>query len=108
MMHISKLRVFRIALAILPLFILPLMEPALMAQSQNISGIVIDTSGGVIPGATVRITDVAKGTLARETSTDEAGRFRAISIEPGRYLVGVEKTGFKKVELRLTLDVNAK
>ncbi len=98
--------IVKIAIAILSIFLL--MEPALMAQSQNISGTVVDTSGGVIPGATVQITDVAKGTIAREASTDEAGRFRAINIEPGRYLVSVEKTGFKKAELKLTLDVNAK
>jgi hypothetical protein len=90
------------------LFLLAFAASPLMAQSQNISGTVVDESGGVIPGATVQITDVAKGTLARETSTDEAGLFRAVNIIPGRYLIAVEKTGFKKTELTVTLDVNAK
>ena len=52
--------------------------------------------------------DVAKGGTARQTSTDNSGRFLAIDIQPGRYLISVEKTGFKKAELPLTLDVNSK
>ncbi len=105
-MHARSRSIFMIA--ILPLVLLTLMELPLLAQSQNISGTVIDTSGGLIPEAAVTITDVAKGTIARQASTDAAGRFRAINIEPGRYLISVEKTGFKKAELTLTLDVNAK
>ena len=94
--------------AILSLFLLAMMASPLMAQSQNISGTVVDESGAVIPGAEVKITDVAKGTLARETSSDEAGVFRAVNMIPGRYLIAVEKTGFKKSELTVTLNVNAK
>ena len=93
---------------ILAIGLIAILNVPLLAQSQNISGTVVDTSGGVVPGATVQITDVAKGTLAREVSSDEAGRFRAINIVPGQYLITVEKTGFKKAEVRLTLDVNAK
>ena len=81
---------------------------ALMAQSQNISGTVIDSSGAVVPQASVKITDAAKGGLARETMTDGTGRFQAINIQPGNYLIAVEKTGFKKVEVPVKLDVNAK
>ena len=93
-----------IVLAIL----LTLCSQALMAQSQNISGTVVDSTGGVIPQASVKITDSAKGGLARETSTDGAGRFQAINIQPGSYLISVEKTGFKKVEVPVKLDVNMK
>jgi hypothetical protein len=101
-------RSVKIAIAILSAFLLTLISQPLMAQSQNISGTVIDTSGALIPEATVKITDVAKGGIARQTSTDQAGRFQAIDIQPGRYVVSVEKAGFKKAELTLTLDVNAK
>jgi len=88
--------------------LLVLMAPALMAQSQNISGTVVDASGGVVPGATVRIEDVAKGGVARQTTTDDMGRFQAINIEPGRYQITVEKTGFKKAQVPITLNVNTK
>ena len=36
------------------------------------------------------------------------GRFQAIDIQPSSYVISVEKTGFKKAELPLTLDVNSK
>ncbi len=96
------------AIAILSLFLLAFLAQPLMAQSQNISGTVVDTSGASIPDATIKITDVAKGNLTRETATDAAGRFQAINIQPGKYTVSVEKAGFKKAEVALTLDVNAK
>jgi len=88
--------------------LLVLLAPALMAQSQNISGTVVDATGGVVPAATIRIEDVAKGGLARQTTTDDLGRFQAINIEPGRYQITVEKTGFKKAQIPITLDVNTK
>src|ERR1039457_3060563 len=95
-------------IAIFSAILLALIAQPIMAQSQNISGSVLDASGGIVPGAAVKITDVAKGGTERQTSTDNAGRFQAMDIQPGHYLVSIEKTGFKKTELPLTLDVNSK
>lgn len=97
-----------VKIAILSAFLLTLIAQPMMAQSQNISGTVVDASSAIVPQAAVKIIDVAKGGTARETSTDQMGRFQAIDIQPGRYVVSVEKAGFKKAELTLTLDVNAK
>jgi hypothetical protein len=82
--------------------------PYAMAQSQNISGTVVDPSGAVVPGAQVKLTDTAKGSLAREVITDDTGRFQAINLQPGKYLVVIELAGFKKAEVPVTLDVNSK
>src|SRR5438270_13038603 len=97
-----------VKITILSTILLGLAAQPMMAQSQNISGTVIDASGGLIPGAAVRITDVAKGGTARQATSDNSGRFQAIDVQPGRYLISVEKTGFKKAELNVTLDVNSK
>ena len=97
-----------VKIAILLAFLLTLIAQPMMAQSQNISGTVLDASGGIVPDAAVKIMDVAKGGTARETSTDNSGRFLAIDIQPGIYRISVEKAGFKKAELTLTLDVNSK
>ena len=94
--------------AILSAFLLMAIAPAMMAQSQNISGTVVDATGGIVPGAKVEITDAAKGGTARQATTDNLGRFQAIDIEPGRYVISVEKTGFKKAQVTVTLDVNTK
>ena len=79
-----------------------------MAQSQPVSGVVVDPSGAAVPDATVKIVDVAKGDIGREIHTDENGRFQAIDIQPGTYRISVEKTGFKKAEMDLTVNVNQK
>ena len=98
----------KIAIGLLLPLLLVLFTQTLMGQSQNISGTVVDASGAVVPEASVQITDVAKGGVARQTTTDSQGRFQAINIQPGRYLIGFEKAGFKKVEVPVTLDVNSK
>ena len=94
--------------AVLAAFLLVLIASPVMAQSQNISGTVVDASGGIVPGADVQVMDENKGSTVRQTSTDNLGRFQAINIQPGRYVLTIEKTGFKKTELPITLDVNTK
>src|SRR5258708_3590810 len=92
----------------LPLLMLLVASNA-YAQSQAISGTVVDEKGGVIPNATVKIVDEAKKTLVREVTSDDAGRFQALNVQPGLYTVTVEAKGFKKLEhLKVTLDVNTK
>jgi hypothetical protein len=82
--------------------------PALMAQSQYVSGSVVDASGAVVAGAKVTITDADKGTLAREVTTDEQGRFMALNIQPGKFKITVEKAGFKKTDSTFQLEINTK
>ncbi len=98
----------KIAIAILAPVLLALLAQPLSAQSQTVNGTVVDTTGAFIPEAKILITDVAKGEVSRETNTDMAGRFKAIDIQPGKYIISVEKPGFKKAEVTITLDVNSK
>jgi hypothetical protein len=104
----AKARRRSVQVAILSAFLLVLIAQPMMAQSQYISGTIVDPTSAVVPQASVKIMDVAKGGTARETTTDQMGRFSAIDIEPGRYLIRVEKAGFKRAELTVTLDVNTK
>ena len=83
----------------------------------TITGTVVDSSKGVIPGASVTITNVAMGTSV-PVATNEIGWFQAPYLIPGTYRVTVELAGFKKflregievrvddrLELELTLEV---
>src|ERR1035441_2345119 len=97
-----------VRIAVLSVFLLALIAQPMMAQSQNVSGTVVDASGGIVPEAAVKIVDAAKGGTARQVNTDHLGRFLAIDVQPGSYHITVEKTGFKKAELTVTLDVNSK
>ena len=62
-----------------------------------IQGAVFDSSGANIPGATVTITDVDRGTT-RVLISDEAGQYAATGLTPGNYKVRAELTGFAPVE----------
>lgn len=93
----------------LALLLLLLVTATASAQSQNISGTVVDQSGASVQNATVKITDEAKNTLAREVTTDENGRFQALGVQPGAYALSIEATGFKRLLLsNVTLEVNTK
>ncbi len=60
----------------------------------SIAGTVTDTSGAVIAGATVTVTDVERG-VSRTLTTDTAGQYSAPSLTPGSYSVRVEFAGFQ-------------
>src|SRR5687767_13658454 len=62
----------------------------------TITGTVADASGGVLPGATVTITNVAMGTSVSVATNDE-GFFNAPFLLPGEYQVAAEMSGFKKL-----------
>src|SRR5262245_27734740 len=72
----------------------------------KITGRVTDTSGAVIPGATVKLTDVARAATSSLT-TNEEGLFDAPYLLPGTYQVSVELAGFKKaVEDNVQVAIN--
>ena len=60
----------------------------------SITGTVTDTSGAAVPKATIKVTDVAKGTSVDETANDSGG-FTADHLIPDVYDVTVTVPGFK-------------
>src|SRR5262245_3132558 len=63
----------------------------------GVVGTVRDSSGGVVPGATVTTTNTATN-ATRTTQTDTDGFFKIEALEPGTYDVVVELAGFTRVE----------
>jgi len=71
----------------------------------SISGTVADTSGAIIPGATVKVKNVEIGTV-RTLVTDNAGRYAAPSLEVGKYEISAEKEGFRaEVKTGITVAI---
>ena len=67
------------------------------AQGETTSAIVgqvTDTTGAVVPGASITITNQETG-LKRSATTDDAGRFNFPQLKPGTYSVKVEAQGFQ-------------
>jgi hypothetical protein len=89
---------FALTLAVLFGFTLP---SRLVAQGSfgTILGAVTDSSGAVIPGATVTILNTATG-FSRTLTTDSAGAYNAPTLIPGTYTVRAEAKSFKTFESR--------
>ncbi len=65
--------------------------------SGTISGRVQDSTGAVITGANVTVSNPSNG-FTRQITTSDAGEFVAPNLLPGTYSVTVEAAGFKKLE----------
>ena len=61
----------------------------------SVRGTAKDSSGGLVPRASVTITDADRGT-SQTTLADEEGRFTITALPPGQYVLTVEAAGFKK------------
>jgi Carboxypeptidase regulatory-like domain len=91
-------RLFRThaAFAIFVLSLAFLSSSHLFAQANaGITGTVSDSSGAVISGASVTITNQGTG-LATHATTSSAGTYAVSGLTPGVYSITVEATGFKK------------
>src|SRR5690349_7132840 len=66
-----------------------------------INGTLLDDMGGVIPGATVTLSN-SEGTLGghQETVSDSRGAYEFRRLVPGTYTVRAQLTGFRTTEQR--------
>ena len=107
MSQIQEIAVKRLALWILPLFLV-FANVTGLAQSTNagdIRGTVTDASGALIPGVTVTVTNVDTGVM-RTLVTNDAGIYDTGSIVTGSYTLTFSKEGFQKaVRGPVTLQV---
>jgi hypothetical protein len=84
-----------------------LLISSLPAQTYQgrILGLISDSSGAVVPGAKVTVTNILTG-VSRSLITNNAGEYVAPDLDPGSYRVTVEAAGFKKAEsTSVTLEV---
>jgi hypothetical protein len=72
----------------------------------TILGTVHDSTGAVVAGADVTITDTGKGTVSTYKS-DDNGEYNAPFLIPGTYNVAAQKAGFKQdISNNVVLDVD--
>ncbi len=92
-MHQSKFNVIRLLVCVA---VVSFLAVTVSAQFRaGVQGVVSDTSGAVVPGATVILTN--KDTNQKQQAeTSDDGFYRFSSLAPGVYSVLVEKQGFKK------------
>jgi hypothetical protein len=81
------------------LSLLLVLSASLAAQEYRASllGVVTDSSGAAVPQAAVRVTNIESG-VASATLTNNDGSYLVPFLNPGRYSLAVELTGFKAYE----------
>jgi len=99
-------------------YCLGVIAPTLLLRAQtstgNIVGTVTDTTGAVLPGAAVTLTN-AGTSERRATTSDAAGNYQFVNLIPGNYRLEVESRGFKRydreairVEVESSLRIDAR
>src|SRR6476660_6459636 len=108
--------ILRLACATLLILGLPVLLCSQATYTAQLTGTVTDSSGGVVAGAKVILTDEATNIEVTAT-TDDRGVYGFSSVRPGSYTLRVEAKDFATVERkelilavsqRATLDVTLK
>src|SRR5688572_16049678 len=82
-------------------------ESSAQGAGSTITGVVRDTSGGVLPGVTVEAASPALIEKVRSAVTDAEGLYRLVDLRPGEYTVTFTLPGFNTfVRDGMTLPAN--
>jgi iron complex outermembrane receptor protein len=85
--------------------VLALMFTAQAFAQDKVTGKVVDAAGGVLPGATITLTDQKTGAV--KTGVTGADGTFTIDAPPGVYTVGVELLGFRRGTSTVTVAAGA-
>ena len=85
--------------------VLALIASPALAQQGQINGVITDSTGAVVPGATVTAIEEQTG-LSRDTASGANGLFTFPSLRPASYEIRAVLTGFRTVR-RTGIDLAA-
>jgi hypothetical protein len=95
----------RIVASVVPFMLLPGLVLAQATGTGTVTGRVVDTSGGVLPGVTVTLR--SPEALGQFTAvTDATGTYRVANLLPATYEARFELDGFQTVVQKVTVRVN--
>ncbi len=93
-----------VCLLILCLCAVPLWSQS--TASGTLGGTVTDQTGAVVNGATVTLTDTSTK-VARTLTSNDAGRYVFVNVDPGKYELVVSKQGFSSTKTQTTVTVGS-
>jgi hypothetical protein len=80
--------------------------PALaQSDAARLQGVVTDSSGAIVPGADVTVTDQATNRALKASTGSTTGAFSFPTLPPGTYQLEISQTGFKTIRQQVTLQV---
>src|SRR4051794_26612937 len=79
----------------------------MFAQSATgeVTGTVVDNSGGAVAGANVKLNNTSTG-VGDQARTNASGSYTFINVQPGPYVLTVENAGFKTARATFEMYVN--
>ena len=81
-----------------------LVAQELSGTKGGLQGIVTDSTGAVVPGATVTVTGASDN---RKLTANANGHWEAIDLTPGSYAISVERAGFSKTQTKgIEVEIN--
>ena len=83
---------------LLAVFLAAVSIHSLAQYRAGVQGTVTDSTGAVVPGATVTLTSTETGN-SRNTTTSNGGVYSIPGLAPGNYKLTVDKSGFQKKSL---------
>jgi hypothetical protein len=75
-----------------------LLAPSVVFAQAQITGVVKDASGAVLPGVTVEAASDVLIEKVRSATTDSGGQYRVLDLRPGTYTVTFSLAGFTTVK----------
>lgn len=100
----SVWKMFRVFTFVFFCFFLTLTQIFAQAGTGGITGLVTDTTGAVIPNATVKAKDLATG-IELTTTANSAGIYNFVSLKPGEYEVTASAPNFSESKLKVEVQV---
>ncbi len=92
-----RIRIFSVMVLLLGLALLA--APVRGQRSTGeVHGTITDSTGGILPGADVTLTNVDTG-ISQHAATNGSGYFTFVDVTPGEYTMAVMMHGFKKLTL---------
>ena len=73
-------------------------QSVLAQTAGSLNGTINDTTGAVVPGATISVTSIETGAARTATSNDE-GFYTIQQLPPGNYKIAVTQSGFKSSQV---------
>ena len=99
-------RALFLAAVLIPLVLVSPRLASAQAVKGTLLGTITDAQGAGVPGATVTVTETGTN-IARTAQSNASGNYVFTNLKDGRYRVGVEMPGFRKVQRDgVVVDVN--
>jgi hypothetical protein len=100
-----RFSMYRTSMAIVSLFLMLSAMGAAQQLTGSVEGVLKDTTGGVLQGAALELTNLATG-ISQKQVTGSEGTYVFNSVKPGAYKVQASLQGFKTISQSIDVELN--